>query len=42
MDWDFLVNVMDVVFMGCYGWLGLLCWLGKVDCEIVCVCLEKV
>lgn len=42
VDWDFPVNVMDVVLMGRYGHLGLLRRPGKKDREIARDCLEKV
>ena len=42
IDWDFPVNVMDVVLMGRYGRLGLLKWPKRADREIARVCLEKV
>lgn len=42
VDWDFPVNVMDVVLMGRYGHLGLLKRPGKRDHEIARECLEKV
>lgn len=42
IDWDFPVNVMDVVLMGRYGRLGILKRPGKVDREVARACLEKV
>ncbi len=42
VDWDFPVNVLDVVLMGRYGRLGLMRRPGKVDKEIALACLEKV
>lgn len=42
VDWDFPVNVMDVVLMGRYGHLGWLKRPGKVDREVAEACLEKV
>src|SRR5690606_10986037 len=42
VDWDFPVNVMDVVLMGRFGRLGLLRRPGKADREIARSCLEKV
>lgn len=42
VDWDFPVNVMDVVLMGRYGKLGLFKRPNKKDREIACACLEKV
>ncbi len=42
VDWDFPVNVMDVVLMGRYGHLGLLKRPKKADKEIARACLEKV
>ncbi|HEX8311139.1 MAG TPA: metal ABC transporter ATP-binding protein, partial [Chthoniobacteraceae bacterium] len=42
VDWDFPVNVMDVVLMGRYGHLGLMRRPSKRDREIARECLEKV
>ena len=42
VDWDFPVNVMDVVLMGRYSRLKLGRWPGKQDREIARECLEKV
>lgn len=42
IDWDFPVNVMDVVLMGRYGKLGWLKRPGRADREIARACLEKV
>lgn len=42
VDWDFPVNVMDVVLMGRYGKIGLIGRVGKKDREIASECLEKV
>ena len=42
IDWDFPVNVMDVVMMGRYGKLGWFKRPGKEDREIARACLEKV
>lgn len=42
VDWDFPVNVMDVVLMGRYGRLGLLGRLSKADKEIAAASLDKV
>lgn len=42
VDWDFPVNVMDVVLMGRYGKLGLLRRPTARDREIARECLEKV
>ena len=42
VDWDFPVNVMDVVLMGRYGHLGLFQRPRKEDREIARDCLEKV
>jgi manganese/zinc/iron transport system ATP- binding protein len=42
VDWDFPVNVMDVVLMGRYGRLGLIRRPTKHDREIASQCLEKV
>ena len=42
VDWDFPVNVMDVVLMGRYGRLGLLRRPGKADREVARECLERV
>lgn len=42
VDWDFPVNVMDVVLMGRYGRHGLLGRLSKADKEVAAASLEKV
>ncbi len=42
VDWDFPVNVMDVVLMGRYGRLGLLRRPGAKDREAARACLDKV
>ena len=42
VDWDFPVNVMDVVLMGRYGHLGFIKRPTKRDREIARNCLEKV
>ncbi|MDQ8202332.1 metal ABC transporter ATP-binding protein [Pelagicoccus sp. SDUM812003] len=42
VDWDFPVNVMDVVLMGRYGRLGLMGRVGKKDRLIAEECLAKV
>ena len=42
VDWDFPVNVMDVVLMGRYGKSGLLKRPTKMDRRIARECLEKV
>lgn len=42
VDWDFPVNVMDVVLMGRYGHLGWLRRPGRKDREIARECLDKV
>ena len=42
VDWDFPVNVMDVVLMGRYGHLGLIKRPKKKDRDIARECLEKV
>jgi manganese/zinc/iron transport system ATP- binding protein len=42
VDWDFPVNVMDVVLMGRYGRLKLLQRPGKADRDAARTCLEKV
>lgn len=42
VDWDFPVNVMDVVMMGRYGKLGLFKRPKKQDRDIARACLEKV
>jgi manganese/zinc/iron transport system ATP- binding protein len=42
VDWDFPVNVMDVVLMGRYGRLGLLRRPGAADRAVARACLEKV
>ena len=42
VDWDFPVNVFDVVLMGRYGHMGLFRRPSKGDKEIARACLEKV
>ncbi len=42
VDWDFPVNVMDVVLMGRYGRLGLLRRPSREDREVARACLEQV
>lgn len=42
VDWDFPVNVMDVVMMGRYGKLGLFHRPKKKDWDIARECLDKV
>lgn len=42
VDWDFPVNVMDVVLMGRYGRLGLLRRPTAADRDVARACLEKV
>lgn len=42
VDWDFPVNVLDVVLMGRYGRLGLFKRPTKEDREIARTCLDKV
>jgi manganese/zinc/iron transport system ATP- binding protein len=42
VDWDFPVNVMDVVLMGRYGRLGLIRRPSTEDRRIARECLEKV
>lgn len=42
VDWDFPVNVMDVVLMGRYGRLGLLRRPGAADRDMARACLDKV
>lgn len=42
VDWDFPVNVMDVVLMGRYGRLGLLRRPGAADRDVARACLDKV
>lgn len=42
VDWDFPVNVMDVVLMGRYGRLGLMRRPTREDKQIALACLEKV
>jgi manganese/zinc/iron transport system ATP- binding protein len=42
VDWDFPVNVMDVVLMGRYGRLGWFKRPGRADREIAQECLHKV
>lgn len=42
IDWDFPVNVYDVVMMGCYHKIGLFRRPRKEDHETVQTCLQKV
>ncbi|MCC5025149.1 MAG: metal ABC transporter ATP-binding protein [Candidatus Synoicihabitans palmerolidicus] len=42
VDWDFPVNVMDVVLMGRYGRLGLFRRPSKVDRNVARDCLDRV
>ena len=42
VDWDFPVNVMDVVLMGCYGRVGLIRRTGGKERARACAALEKV
>lgn len=42
VDWDFPVNVMDVVLMGRYGRLGLLRRPSASDRDVARACLDKV
>ena len=42
VDWDFPVNVMDVVLMGCYGRIGLFRRTGRRERTRASVALEKV
>ncbi len=42
VDWDFPVNVLDVVMMGRYGRLGLFRRPKAHDREVTWACLEKV
>ena len=42
VDWDFPVNVMDVVLMGRYGRLGMIRRPGAADRELARECLDKV
>ena len=42
IDWDFPVNVFDVVLMGCYGRLGLGRRPSHTDREMVRACLDRV
>jgi manganese/zinc/iron transport system ATP- binding protein len=42
VDWDFPVNVLDVVMMGRYGRIGLFKRPSKSDKDIAMACLEKV
>ena len=42
VDWDFPVNVMDVVLMGCYGRIGLFRRTGIEERERARAALEKV
>jgi len=42
VDWDFPVNVLDVVLMGRYGHLGWFRRPGRTDRQIALECLEQV
>jgi manganese/zinc/iron transport system ATP- binding protein len=42
VDWDFPVNVMDVVLMGRYGRLGLMKRPAREDRDVARDCLDKV
>ncbi len=42
VDWDFPVNVLDVVLMGTYGQLGWFRRPGKAERQYALECLEKV
>jgi manganese/zinc/iron transport system ATP- binding protein len=42
VDWDFPVNVLDVVLMGRYGRLGLLRRPSREDRDVAQACLQKV
>ena len=42
VDWDFPVNVMDVVLMGCYGRIGLIRRMGRGEKARARAALEKV
>ena len=42
VDWDFPVNVLDVVLMGCYGRVGLFRRPGRADRDLARACLDKV
>lgn len=42
VDWDFPINVLDVVLMGRYGHLGLLRRPRRSDYEFAMACLEQV
>ncbi|MFP6874124.1 MAG: metal ABC transporter ATP-binding protein [Verrucomicrobiales bacterium] len=42
VDWDFPVNVMDVVLMGCYGRIGLIRRTGRAEQEKARAALDKV
>jgi manganese/zinc/iron transport system ATP- binding protein len=42
VDWDFPVNVMDVVLMGCYGRIGLIRRTGRGERARASAALEKV
>jgi manganese/zinc/iron transport system ATP- binding protein len=42
VDWDFPVNVMDLVLMGRYGHLGILQRPTKHDRDVAKACLDKV
>jgi manganese/zinc/iron transport system ATP- binding protein len=42
VDWDFPVNVLDVVLMGRYGHVGLFRRPGRADRDLARACLDKV
>jgi manganese/zinc/iron transport system ATP- binding protein len=42
VDWDFPVNVMDVVLMGCYGRIGLIRRTGRAEQDKARAALDKV
>ncbi len=42
VDWNFPINVLDVVLMGRYGKLGLLKWIKKADREAALEALHRV
>jgi len=42
IDWDFPINVLDVVLMGCYPKLGLFRSPGRAETRLADLCLDKV
>jgi manganese/zinc/iron transport system ATP- binding protein len=42
VDWDFPIDALDVVLMGCYGRLGWIKRPGRADRELALACLRQV